>query len=451
MNQVLIFFILVANETLMPESDVFTKNAGKFLQIYALPTEQSNATRLNEFLIRELHNFIQTCQFYKRPGRISLPMSLTVLRRMLAVQEADQSSSDTDELDGSYHSYGKDDLLPITEAIPMRSTRPPKIPTRTTYRPAPIIAATTTTAPVTTTTEKVELSDAIPVNDLQSWKTGFVRLFSPYFNEFRWHVLLIFTGQRLNGDSFEFSCGGSIVGQGSILTAGSCAYDFDTQTYRSTVTVHYSLRPSISNPRTNASEHCTFQLNWANAIVHPKYLESANPENDLAIIRLPQKIDFTSESDTHRRNETIPLMTYVPVATNNVPLIFSEATQLTMVGYGRHSTTNYVDNKLAYHRVAMATLDRCRSVFKPNICSRNMITAYGLMSQSNPANVELGAPLTNTINPEPKKYNLEFIAEHSELLGILTFGNEYKPGGPKAVGGFVSVPFNYDWLRLYIL
>lgn len=291
----------------------------------------------------------------------------------------------------------------------------------------------------------------IPAEQLPPTNIFYNRGIVPRFNEFRWTVRLL-----IDSNNEQIVCSGSIIGPKTILTAGSCIYDIKSGSYAKNVKIDFNL--TASNPliiSSSSSNKITVDLE--KTIVHPLYVDTGNIEHNLALLYLDKSIDFRIDrfgyfNATIKLLDAFPAKPYDEVASRYLPLIDTDGRDgyLELAGYGRSSRVNRTFSALRHYRVYMTSLVDCLYIFNSGTCKPGILTTRNsYFPIANGCSVELGAPLT-----------LSDAADHygqyrtSRLVGIYTFGSfslESKSCGGKYLSGFVSVPFNYEWLAMHII
>lgn len=296
---------------------------------------------------------------------------------------------------------------------------------------------------------------AIPGDKLPPTNQYYNQGLVPKSNEFRWTVRLLVTGSNSNMSTV---CSGSIIGPKTIVTAGSCVYNATTKQYMNQVIVQFNLSsyPFIVGP--SASNNVPIKINTMSVLVHPEYVSNADSiEHNLALVYMPRSIDFRMDryrffNTSIALLEQFPLKPYDPVAAKYLPRIDADGSDghLELSGFGASNKYNLTFNSMRHYRVYMTSLVDCLYIFNANICRPGIITTRNLFFPiANGCSVEMGAPLSLSA-----KFNHYGQFPSSTLVGIFTFGSVSPQSGAcsgKYLSGFVSIPFNFQWLTQHII
>ncbi|XP_030242166.1 brachyurin [Drosophila navojoa] len=162
--------------------------------------------------------------------------------------------------------------------------------------------------------------------------------------QFPWQVIL----KRDEWD--DLLCGGSIISNSWVLTAGHCAYG------RSSL---YLIFGSVELNPEEAINMTATQL-----YVHPNYNDKMN--NDVALVQLPQQLIFSSTI------QPIQLVSSQQASNNYV------GTQATIAGFGLIDD-EYLDfsQELLYAQVQVIANDKCLTIFGSNVVLASTLCAEG--------------------------------------------------------------------------
>jgi len=162
--------------------------------------------------------------------------------------------------------------------------------------------------------------------------------------QFPWQVIL----KRDEWD--DLLCGGSIISDSWVLTAGHCAYGRDSL---------YLVFGTIELNDDSALSMTSTQL-----IVHPDYNDKMN--NDVALVKLPQPLIFSSKV------QPIQLVSSSQAANNYV------GTQATIAGFGLMDD-QYLDYSqvLLYAQVQIIANNKCETIFGSNVVLSSTMCAEG--------------------------------------------------------------------------
>ncbi|KAL7743638.1 hypothetical protein ACLKA6_019256 [Drosophila palustris] len=162
--------------------------------------------------------------------------------------------------------------------------------------------------------------------------------------QFPWQVIL----KRDQWD--DLLCGGSIISDSWVLTAGHCAYGRDSL---------YLVFGTIELNDDNAQSMTSTKL-----FVHPNYNDKMN--NDVALVQLPQQLIFSSKV------QPIQLVSSSQSTNNYV------GTLATIAGFGLIDD-EYLDYSqiLLYAQVQIIANDKCLSIFGSSVVLASTMCAEG--------------------------------------------------------------------------
>ncbi|XP_064538848.1 brachyurin isoform X2 [Drosophila montana] len=162
--------------------------------------------------------------------------------------------------------------------------------------------------------------------------------------QFPWQVIL----KRDEWD--DLLCGGSIISNSWVLTAGHCAYGRD------------SLYLVFGTVELNAEQ--ALNMTSTQLFVHPNYNDKMN--NDVALVQLPQPLIFSSSV------QPIQLVSSSQSANSYV------GTQATIAGFGLIDD-EYLDysQELLYAQVQIIANDKCLTIFGAGVVLDSTICAEG--------------------------------------------------------------------------
>ncbi len=215
-------------------------------------------------------------------------------------------------------------------------------------------------------------------------------------------------------DSIQYSivnigeqCGGTIIAEKWILTAGHCAR-------------HY-YKPITAYALTNSDAN-TITLKGVQAVYHPDY----NPRNssyDIALIELESSIDF----------ENSPLKP-MPLAFSTMEL--SEGVMLKIFGWGKTSEEGEYSKNLKVAEVPFVRLDIANAPESYNgVLNDSMIAAGFKAGGVDTCQKDSGGPLI-----------LEDEVTHLKVqVGVVSFG--YGCARPNLYGIYASIPKAMEWIE----
>lgn len=162
--------------------------------------------------------------------------------------------------------------------------------------------------------------------------------------QFPWQVIL----KRDEWD--DLLCGGSIISNSWVLTAGHCCYGRD------------SLYLVFGSIELNPAE--ALNMTSTSLFVHPNYNDKMN--NDVALVQLPQQLIFSSSV------QPITLVTRAQASNNFV------GTLATIAGFGLIDD-EYLDysQTLLYAQVQIIANDKCTTIFGETVVIASTMCADG--------------------------------------------------------------------------
>lgn len=155
-------------------------------------------------------------------------------------------------------------------------------------------------------------------------------------------------------------------------------------------------------------------------IVHPLY-NPAKITNDLALIRLPQKLEFSEHIKPVKLPSNKSYNTFA-----NSPAVLS--------GWGKTANNGSVVQHLQYGYVTILDLNECMSRYNPGIVTQGNICLDVAKSGVSSCNGDSGGPLLSTVT--------------GELIGVTSFGSAAgcEHGAPT---GYSRVTYFRDWIKFH--
>jgi len=249
-------------------------------------------------------------------------------------------------------------------------------------------------------------------------------------NEYPWQVWIISTNfyskkkkACVKGPGVKSSCGGIVIGDQWVLTAGHCV-DLECDLNTAQVEVH------LGEHKTNTDEDDTIQMDVEEIIRHEKY----NPNTpkrynyDIALLKLTSKIDFGSHP--HIRPICLPAD-----GSNND---YSGYTA-TATGWGKTSIGEKGSPHLLEVDLTVGTENECSKTlsgldFEQVLCAKGVDGTGTCRGDS-------GGPLVI----KEAGYSGTVPGENYELIGVNSFGK--KDVCKDVTTGFVRVTAKLDWIR----
>ncbi|XP_062140345.1 brachyurin [Drosophila sulfurigaster albostrigata] len=188
------------------------------------------------------------------------------------------------------------------------------------------------------------LAEAAPPQQLDQIKGRIITGTDASVGQFPWQVIL----KRDEWD--DLLCGGSIISDSWVLTAGHCAYGRDSL---------YLVFGTIELNDESAQSMTSTKL-----YVHPNYNDKMN--NDVALVQLPQPLTFTNNIQPITLvSSTQSVNTYV-------------GTEATIAGFGLVDD-EYLDYSqvLQYAQVQVIANDKCSAVFGTSVVLSSTMCAQG--------------------------------------------------------------------------
>ncbi|XP_062542073.1 collagenase-like [Armigeres subalbatus] len=215
--------------------------------------------------------------------------------------------------------------------------------------------------------------------------------------QFPYQALLI-----IQTDNGRALCGGSVVTDEWILTAGHCVQDASSvEVTMGTIL----LRSSEDDGRV--------VMNSTDFIVYPEY-NPQTAENDIALVRLPQRVQFSN------RIQAVQL----PTGHNDY-----NRRMATVSGWGKTSDMGGVAQRLQYATLQVIRNNECR-IFYPGSIHPTTLCCRG--DQQSTCNGDSGGPLV--------------LDEDKSLIGVVSFGSVIGCERRLPVG-FARVTEFADWIR----
>jgi hypothetical protein len=246
------------------------------------------------------------------------------------------------------------------------------------------------------------ISDAIKANKIYGGVTA-QPLEAPYF------VMMLSWNNSTSKYEFD-GCGGSLVSERHVLTAGHCAKDRDPRTHAVYVQAY---QPSQAN---NSGVPLHFSR-IANYTIHPRFNDTTNA-NDLSIVTLTTPVNKSSFTLLR------PAGPYVTIW---------EGEQMQIYGFGY---TNYTARTLlpTLQTVSLPFIPRekCKTYFGSHI-QDDMVCAGFQDGGHDACNGDSGGPMV------VKKGNQTF------QVGIVDWGQGC--GQPNKPGVYISVQYHFKWIQ----
>lgn len=155
-------------------------------------------------------------------------------------------------------------------------------------------------------------------------------------------------------------------------------------------------------------------------IVHPLYNPS-KISNDVALVRLPQKLEFSEFIKPVKLPSNNSFQTFA-----NSPAVLS--------GWGKVTDSGSVVQHLQYGYVTILDLNKCKSIYNPGLVTEGNICLDTENSGVSSCGGDSGGPLVSTVT--------------GELIGVTSFGSSAgcEHGAP---AGYSSVNFFRDWIKYH--
>lgn len=155
-------------------------------------------------------------------------------------------------------------------------------------------------------------------------------------------------------------------------------------------------------------------------IVHPLY----NPSkilNDVALVRLPKKLEFSEYIQPAKLPSNNRFATYA-----NSPAVLS--------GWGKTANSGSVEQHLQYGYVTILDLNECKARYNPGLVTDGNICLDTEKSGVSSCGGDSGGPLLSTVT--------------GEMIGVTSFGSAAgcEHGAP---AGYSSVSYFRDWITYH--
>ncbi|WP_157378599.1 S1 family peptidase [Aliagarivorans taiwanensis] len=241
----------------------------------------------------------------------------------------------------------------------------------------------------------------------------------------------IFGGERANPDNypffakiivednqeFFFYCGGAIVDEQWILTAGHCVYDSENNQIQPASKLRVVLGASPI-----PSDRYQDLVRVDEVVLHPNYFElvdgAAEFDFDFALLRL-------AEPDTEVSPADYP--TLLDSSVYDSAIMVGEA--LRIIGFGRTETASSSDNLLRAD-IPMITRGECQAIWRPNDpITEQMFCTFS--DTQDACNGDSGGPV---LYGSPGNY---------QLVGVVSWGASSCRGAPGVYSDIGSVR---DWV-----
>ncbi|XP_012161203.2 melanization protease 1-like [Ceratitis capitata] len=213
--------------------------------------------------------------------------------------------------------------------------------------------------------------------------------------EFPWTALLIYVDET-DPDNYRMGCGGSLINRYYVFTAAHCG----TSTLSLVRLGEWNISSEIDIAELNKNIKAIAappikDIKICRQIIHPKYNESGVYDNDIALLELERKVDYTPYispiclpiNDEQRMNRYNDVSAYI-------------------TGWGQRETNIYSEVKLKA-RVKIITNDKCESEYlsksKINI-SEKLMCAIGNEMDTGKGDSGGSLIVMNTVNGKINAY-----------------------------------------------
>lgn len=224
-------------------------------------------------------------------------------------------------------------------------------------------------------------------------------------NEYPWQVAIAFAG---NDDFQNFYCGGSIINKRWVLSAAHCEVSTSDQVI---VGAHSWFTPTSSHRRVNIES----------VINHPNYYVGANYNNDVALVKLSEDLDFNDVG-----------LTPVCLPNSGSTNTYADYKAIVM-GWGKldYGTNNF-PSELREVEVDVVTNARCELDYSPSQITDNMLCAGIDEGGKDSCQGDSGGPL---VAEESSKY---------VQIGVISWG--YGCAHEDYFGVYARVTSFVDWI-----
>ncbi|KAG8236449.1 hypothetical protein J437_LFUL016745 [Ladona fulva] len=218
-------------------------------------------------------------------------------------------------------------------------------------------------------------------------------------NELPWMALIAYSGSK--GNASPFRCGGTVINDFYILTAGHCV-KFLKSGIRPQLTsvplftsIYVRLGEHDLDSRIDCEEDQIYgtktcapepqDIPIAQAVAHPQYTGKSDLRNDIALIRLTRQINFTPDS-------VRPVCLPIGLSVQEQNLV---GKKLTVAGWG--VTENRTSSRVLLKvDVPVKSHAECAQVYKNQvqISKTSQLCAGGVRNGGDSCNGDSGGPLT---------------------------------------------------------